>query len=115
MLSRSAAVAWSLLLCLLWSDFTFAISTFSVMCSAESFGSPNRNDCFALYARITDWGDTRARLFNEEDRRARKDYSWPGVDNPFQTEMVQIPKYWSYSETLSVLKWFEIADGSRIL
>ena len=67
------------------------------LCSVDLFGGPTREDCRTLYPRVADFRDTRARLFDEEELRAKK-FEWPGVENVFQTKVVQIPKYWSYSE-----------------
>ena len=96
MSSKSDRTAWLLILVYLFlTQHTLA---FNVMCDREHFGTPSRDDCLPLYSRLADWADKQSRLFGEPDILPGQDYSWPAIINPFQVDVVQVPKYWTYRE-----------------
>ncbi len=66
-------------------------------CDATTYGKPLDTDCTTLFQKITEPQILQARFFDEEQLRAEPDCSWPGIDNPFNPPIVQVPKYYSMS------------------
>ena len=68
-------------------------------CDATNYGRPIDSDCTTLFQKVTESQVLQSRLFDEEQLRAEPDLSWPGIDNPFVPSIIQVPKYYSMSQS----------------
>ena len=67
-------------------------------CDGFLYGKPQVADCTTLFDNVTKNQILTSRLFVEEQFRADENNSWPGIDNPFASPIVQLPKYYSKSQ-----------------
>ena len=67
-------------------------------CLGTVFGSPDPKDCSELLNNIADYNDEGPRLFDEEQLRVDKRWSFPGVKNQYPAKVVQTPAFWSLSK-----------------
>ena len=65
-----------------------------IFCKEEYWGSPPVHLCGTLLAALASINDNQPRYFDEEQLRVNG-LNWPGVANSYQTEVVQLPAYWS--------------------
>ena len=77
----------------------------TVHCTKEFYGSPSARQCDMVLADFASNIDSQPRYFDEEQLRA-DGLNWPGVNNNYHTEVVQLPAYWSAGE-FKILAWRE--------
>ena len=65
-----------------------------IFCKEEYWGSPPMHQCGTILAALASNIDNQPRYFDEEQLRVNG-LNWPGVANGYQTEVVQLPAYWS--------------------
>ena len=75
----------------------------TVHCTKELYGSPSVRQCDTLLAAFASNIDSQPRYFDEEQLRA-DGLNWPGVNNNYQTEVVQLPAYWTAGKS-KILAW----------
>lgn len=88
-----------LLLVLAFSDL---IASQKGTCDDYEYGRPVDSDCTNLFEKFIRPQTLTTRLFAEEQLRADGDRSWPGIENPFNTPVIQLPKYYSLSESCTL-------------
>ena len=67
------------------------------VCNINPYGIPEFEDCAYLLETFANSQDAQLRIFDEEELRAARDGSWPGIVNPFSAGVVQVPRFWSKS------------------
>ena len=77
-----------------------AASITQTTCLKELYGSPRPSDCEELLKSFADIYDDQPRLFDEEQLRTPDGLYFPGVKNDYPTSIVQLPAYWSLSQSL---------------
>lgn len=85
---------------LLWFLVGFAehsVAREKPVCNINPYGAPDFGDCAYLLERFANSQDSKLRIFDEEQLRADRDGSWPGIVNPFGEAVVQVPRFWSRS------------------
>ena len=86
------------LLYVFWLLVLVSISLSSeIGCLKDIYGSPRPSDCEQLLSSFADERDNQPRLFDEEQLRSPIGFDFPGVENRYPTEIVQLPAYWSLS------------------
>ena len=73
----------------------------SASCDVDTYGKPEKTDCQILFEKFTSPQSLQTRIFVEEQLRAESDKTWPEVANVFDQPIVQLPKYYAMSMTLS--------------
>ena len=81
-----------------------AVAYETPVCNINPYGAPEFEDCAHLLAIFTNSQDVTLRIFDEEQLRADRDGSWPGIVNPFSEGVVQVPRFWTKS-------WLNVSDG----
>lgn len=66
-----------------------------IICNATPYGKLHMHQCSTLSPIVADRSDNALRVFDEEQLREAEDLSWPGIINPFKTQVVQIPRFWT--------------------
>ena len=81
--------------------FACLVTAQDATCDASTYGKPKESDCTTLFKKFTESQVLQTRLFDEEQLRAEPepDFSWPGIDNPFALPVVQVPKFYSMSQS----------------
>lgn len=66
-----------------------------IACVKEYYGAPSPRDCDELLESFADGNDNQPRFFDEEQLRIPGGLNFPGVQNVYPTQVVQVPAYWS--------------------
>ena len=72
-------------------------------CDVSSYGKPEKSDCLTLFEKFTSPQNLQTRFFDEEQLRVESDNTWPGVANVFKQPIVQLPKFFAMSMTISCI------------
>ena len=79
------------------------LDTSQAYCGWQTYGSPSFEDCRNLLESFASNLDSKVRIFDEEQQRASRDGSWPGlggiVDAGRLGDAIQIPRYYSLSQS----------------
>lgn len=70
-------------------------------CDVSTYGKPEKSDCLTLFEKFTSPQNLQARFFDEEQLRVDSDNTWPGVANVFEQPIVQLPKFYAMSMSIS--------------
>ena len=103
-----------LLLLLLIVFSTRLIAAQAATCDAKTYGKPVDTDCTTLFQKFTEPQDLHVRFFDEEQLRVESDHSWPGIDNPFVSPIVQVPKYYSMSQPPLMYPAAQLQDDADV-
>lgn len=76
------------------------------LCNKHPYGQLKAGQCAALSRSFADGSDDKIRIFDEEQLTKAEDGSWPGIINPFRTDIVQIPRIWSDCMSCGMLVTF---------
>lgn len=85
----------------LLSPYTAASQATS--CDVFTYGKPEKSDCLILLEKFTSPQNLRTRFFDEEQLRVDSDNTWPGVANVFEQPIVQLPKFYAMSMSISCI------------
>ena len=78
---------------------TLITNAIDIHCNKPYYGKPLVDDCYHLLSAFPSNQDFNTRIFIEQQLREDPYYGWPGVENDYPDAMVQVPKYWGYSES----------------
>jgi len=76
-------------------DFARADTPTRIICNATPYGQLHMHQCLTLCQIFADRSDSRLRIFDEEQLQEVEGRSWPGIINPFRTQVVQVPRFWT--------------------
>ena len=85
------------------SDLAAADLPARTICSATLYGQLHMHQCLTLFGTFADRSDNQLRIFDEEQLREVEGRSWPGIINPFRTQVVQVPRFWTSRTCYEVL------------
>jgi len=77
------------------SDLATAALSTRTICNATPYGQLHMHQCLTLWRTFADGSDNQLRIFDEEQLREVEGRSWPGIVNPFGTQEVQVPRFWT--------------------
>ena len=72
-------------------------------CDISTYGKPEKSDCLTLFEKFTSPQNLQARFFDEEQLRVDSYNTWPGVANVFEQPIVQLPKFYAMSMSVSCI------------
>jgi len=77
------------------SDLATAETLAQTICNATPYGRLHMHQCLTLSRNLADRSDNQLRIFDEEQLQEVEGRSWPGIINPFRTQIVQVPRFWT--------------------
>lgn len=75
-------------------------------CDVSTYGKPEKRDCLTLFEKFTSSQNLQTRFFDEEQLRVDSDNTWPGVANVFEQPIVQLPRFYAMSMSITCTAMF---------
>lgn len=75
-------------------------------CDESTYGKPEKRDCLTLFEKFTSSQNLQTRFFDEEQLRVDSDNTWPGVANVFEQPIVQLPRFYAMSMSITCTAMF---------
>lgn len=91
---------------------TYTVASQAASCDVSTYGKPEKSDCLTLFEKFTSPQNLQARFFDEEQLRVDSYNTWPGVANVFEQPIVQLPKFYAMSMSISCIA---IVRNSRVV
>ena len=85
---------------------SYTAASEAASCDVSIYGKPEKGDCLNLFEKFTSSQNLQTRFFDEEQLRVDSENSWPGVANVFEQPIVQLPKFYAMSMSISYTATF---------